>query len=202
MNFGQRGRDLLLDLKRSDWLPPYDDGVRATLKETSLHFDELSDKVNATRGNGDNKSNPPPFKSRPSLLLHDAAIRRNKRCLLAYHAYRVDKLRELRWETAAGFTSHHRALLSETEIDFFSEYDRLVSRHAARVDLDLSSDLTPPEEDFIEVRVAQHGIGRIATEGGSSVALDIGTTHHIRRGDVEHLIRQGVLQQLNCEESC
>eukprot|EP00970_Alexandrium_tamarense_P005769 scaffold936_cov97-Alexandrium_tamarense.AAC.1 len=42
MNYGQRGRDLLLDLKRSDWLPSYDeDAVRATIQESALHHDEI-----------------------------------------------------------------------------------------------------------------------------------------------------------------
>ena len=40
MNYGQRGKDLLLDLKRSDWLPAYnDENVRAVLSEIKLHFD-------------------------------------------------------------------------------------------------------------------------------------------------------------------
>lgn len=208
MNYGQRGRELLLDLKRSDWLPPYsDEGVRATLQEISLHFDELSDQVDAANsaaarasGGGKGGAGSIPMESRPAMILHDAAIRRNKRCLLAYHAYRMDKLRALRWETSAALPPHVRSLLSEAEVDFFTEYDRLVSRHCTAIDLDLNSDLTPPEEDLVQVRVVRSGLGRIATEYGGSVELDLGTTHFLPRGDVEHLIRQGALQQLDGEE--
>lgn len=212
MNYGQRGRELLLDLKRSDWLPPYnDEGVRATLQEISLHFDELSDQVDAAnsaaaRSSGDGTSGSKsggkiPMETRPAMILHDAAIRRNKRCLLAYHAYRMDRLRALRWETSAVLPPHVRALLSEAEVDFFTEYDRLVSHHCTSIDLDLNSDLTPPEEDLVQVRVVRSGLGRIATEYGGSVELDMGTTHYLPRGDVEHLIRQGALQQLDGEEN-
>ena len=208
MNYGQRGRELLLDLKRSDWLPPYnEEGVRATLQEISLHFDELSDQVDAANsaaaraaGGDKGSSGSIPMESRPAMILHDAAIRRNKRCLLAYHAYRMDKLRALRWETSAALPPHVRSLLSEAEVDFFTEYDRLVSRHCTAIDLDLNSDLTPPEEDLVQVRVVRSGLGRIATEHGGSVELDLGTTHYLPRGDVEHLIRQGALQQLDGEE--
>lgn len=194
MNYGHRGRDLLLELKRSDWIPPYnDEGVRATLAEIGLHTDELTDQVSAFGGE------KPPVESRPSLLLHDAAIRRNKRCLLAYHAARVDKLRALRRETPA-LPPSLRSLLSEAEMDFYGEYDRLVSRYSAALDLDLSAHQSPPEQDLVQVRVVVGGLGRIVV-GGGSVSLDMGTVHFLPRGDVEHLIRQGVLEQLDTEES-
>ena len=87
MNYGQRSKELLLELKRSDFIPPYnDEAVRATLSEISLHFDELNDQIEASKQANSEKM---PVSSRPALILHDEAIRRNKRCLLAYHAYRL-----------------------------------------------------------------------------------------------------------------
>mmetsp|Transcript_22251 Transcript_22251/g.45042 ORF Transcript_22251/g.45042 Transcript_22251/m.45042 type:complete len:215 (-) Transcript_22251:124-768(-) len=213
MNYGQRGRDLLLDLKRSDFIPPYnDEGVRSTLQEIHLHYDELTDRLRAAGRSGgrartDSGSNvadtKPPMESRPAVLLHDAAIRRNKRCLLAYHVHRIDRLRSLRWETAAAALPQPvRALLSEAEADFFAEYDRLASRHGAAMELDLTSDLCPPEEEYATVRVVRKGgLGRIETEAGGSVELGEGTTHYLPRGDVERLVRQGALRQLEGEES-
>ena len=39
---------MILELKRADWLPPYnEEGVRESLSEISLHFDELNDQVSA-----------------------------------------------------------------------------------------------------------------------------------------------------------
>lgn len=215
MNYGRRGIDLLLDLKRScDFLPPYDDdGVRSTLQEISLHHDEMMDHLNAASGRrrkgstGDQEGGSKkkagtevPHESRPAIILHDASIRRNKQCLLAYHSHRADKLRSLRWETSAALPGHVRPLLSEAELDFFAEYDRLVSRYGASVDLDLGADRTPPEEERITVRVVRAGLGRIATDYGDGVELDVGTIHHLPRGDVEHLVRQGALVQLDGEE--
>ena len=50
MNYGQRSKELLLELKRSDFIPPYnDEAVRATLSEISLHFDELNDQIEASK---------------------------------------------------------------------------------------------------------------------------------------------------------
>ena len=211
MNYGQRGRELLLDLKKSDWLPPYNnENVRATVQEISLHVDELIDQVSATQKlqkevNKNNDSNSKsrdqvPMEARPSMTLHDASIKRNKRCLLAYHMYRMNKLRELRSETSA-LPSHLRHLLCEAEIDFWTGYDQLIAKYSTDLDINLNADLSPPEDDFLEIRVVAPNLGRITTELGGSVALEVGTTHYLRRGDVEHLIRQGSVIQLYSEEN-
>ena len=225
MNYGQRGRELLLDLKRSDWLPAYnEDGVRATLQEISLHTDELTDLVraanrvsNATTSTSSSAQQQQPgniaIETRPSMILHDASIRRNKRCLLAYHAYRADKLRALRWETAGTLPPTMKWVLSEAEVDFFHEYDKLASRYAlssssssgggssSMGDLDWNADAMPPEENFVQVRVVQSGLGRIETEMCGVVELEVGSMHYLPRGDVEHLVRQGALVQLSGEET-
>ena len=205
MNYGQRGKNLLLDLKRSDWLPPYnDENVRGTISEISVHFDELTDQARAAAqvASESGSKEDLPMQSRPAMLLHEAAIRRNKRCLLAYHAYRLDKLKALRWDTSASLPAHVRSLLSEKEIDFYTEYDKLVSRYNSTLGiLDLNSYLQPPEEDLIEVRVVRSGLGTIVTDQFGEVSLELGTTHFLSRVDVEHLIRQGSLQQLDAEET-
>ncbi len=219
MNYGQRGRDLLLDLKRSDWLPAYnEENVRGVLSEIKLHFDELTDQAQAATqlaaarggdGSAKDKSSSsssssirPSMESRPAMLLHSDAIHRNKRCLLAYHAYRLEKLKTLRWDTAASLPTHIQSLLSEKEVDFFLEYDKLVSKYNSSLGiLDLNSYMQPPEEDLIEVRVVQSGLGSIVTDDFGEVNLELGSTHFLSRKDVEHLIRQGSLQQLDGEEN-
>lgn len=46
MNFGAKSRDLLVELKRSDWLPPYnEDSVRGVLAEIQALYDELTDTL-------------------------------------------------------------------------------------------------------------------------------------------------------------
>lgn len=216
MNYGQRGVDLLRELKRSDWLPSYnEDGVRATLQEINLHTEELQNIVRANNrvgGGGNDTSStagggggaPVPIEMRPVMLLHEVSIKRNKRCLLAYHAHRIDKLRALRWETAGSLSTPMKFVLSEAEIDFFHEYDKLASRHAIGSmggGLDWNADQNPPEENFIQVRVVQSGLGKIETELCGVVELEVGSMHYLPRSDVEHLVRQGALVQLGGEES-
>jgi GINS complex subunit 1 len=213
MNYGQRGVDLLRELKRSDWLPSYnEDGVRATLQEINLHTEELQNIVRANNRVGGNDTSsstagggaPVPIEMRPVMLLHEVSIKRNKRCLLAYHAHRIDKLRALRWETAGSLSTPMKFVLSEAEIDFFHEYDKLASRHAIGSmggGLDWNADQNPPEENFIQVRVVQSGLGKIETELCGVVDLEVGSMHYLPRSDVEHLVRQGALVQLGGEES-
>ena len=181
----------------------------------SLHFDELVDQVAASQqyqqarararaeAGGDAKtsssSTSVPMEERPAMTLHDAAIKRNKQYLLAYHVHRIKKLRELRSETNV-FPTHLRPLLCEAEVDFWTELDQIMSRYSTEIDFNLNADLSPPEDDFLEIRVVKEGLGRITTESGGSVELPVGTTHYLRRGDVEHLIRSGSVIQLYGEE--
>ena len=208
MNYGQRGVELLRELKRSDWLPSYnEDSVRATIQEINLHSEELHDIVRANNRVGNETSSsgaPVPIEMRPVMLLHEVSIKRNKRCLLAYHAHRMDKLRALRWETAGNLATPMKFVLSESEVDFFHEYDKLASRYAiggSMGGLDWNADQNPPEENFVQVRVVQAGLGKIETEMCGVVELEVGSMHYLPRADVEHLVRQGALVQLGGEES-
>ena len=54
----------------------------------------------------------------------------------------------------------------------------------------MSEALEPPRDLFVEIRVLK-GCGEIMTERGP-VTLDVGSTHYLKRTDVEHLIRRSV----------
>jgi GINS complex subunit 1 len=205
MNYGNRAKELLLELKRSDFIPPYNDAlVRSSLNEIQLHGDEITDLANAVKKSNPEKADKAPQGMRPKFILHNDAIMRNKRCLLAYHKYRLDKLQRWRWDSGAALPSYVRNLMSEAEVDFYMGYDKLISRFNESIGeispgFDLNANMQPPEEDLVEVRVVKAGLGSIITEYYGEVALELGTTHFLNRGDVEHLIRQGALQQLISE---
>jgi GINS complex subunit 1 len=56
--------------------------------------------------------------------------------------------------------------------------------------IDLTLDLTPPKELFIEVRIKED-YGEVMLPESGVVTLQKNTTHLLRRTDVEHLIKQG-----------
>lgn len=121
-----------------------------------------------------------------TLLVNHLSMRRNKRCLLAYHRTRTDKLEELVWngsdivdlsgqqvrETSIsngappaggdGSTSS----LSPQEEEYVRQYSDLLAAFKGQwTDIDLTGSLQPPRDLFIDVRVLKDA-GEIQTEYG------------------------------------
>lgn len=115
-----------------------------------------------------------------TLLVDHLCMRRNKRCLLAYHRVRTEKLEELCWmgidvleqqqpegeerglpQGAGGHSS-----LSPEEEEYFRLYgDMLAAYKGQWTDIDLTGTLEPPKDLFIDVRVLKDA-GEIQTEYG------------------------------------
>lgn len=123
-----------------------------------------------------------------TLLVNHLSMRRNKRCLLAYHRTRTDKLEELVWNgsdvadlsgqqvrdpgssgggglpVAAGEGS--TSSLSPQEEDYVRQYSDLLAAYKGQwTDIDLTGSLQPPRDLFIDVRVLKDA-GEIQTEYG------------------------------------
>lgn len=120
-------------------------------------------------------------------------MRRNKRCLLAYHRTRTEKLEELCWKgvdvleqqqqqqqlqqqnmdeegeqaaAAAGGGGGEGSSLSPEEEEYFRLYgDMLAAYKGQWTDVDLTGSLEPPQDLFIDVRVLKDA-GEIQTEYG------------------------------------
>ncbi|EWM29187.1 dna replication complex gins protein psf1 [Nannochloropsis gaditana] len=187
MDFGLKGRELLQDLKRSDWLPLYnEDAVSRCLQECQGHMAQIRPAL------AQEMTEVPP-EYLVALTVHLQHILRNKRCLLAYMQYRLDKVRDLRWETGGAIIpTRLQRKLSAKESEFFASYDKILSDYMGNYPLlDLTGSTLPPKEICIEVRVLAD-CGEIMTDQGP-VNLERGTNHFLRRADVEGLIRQGFL---------
>ncbi|KAL5596892.1 hypothetical protein BROUX41_006428 [Berkeleyomyces rouxiae] len=173
--------------------------VQTTLAPFQGSFDPMRDSAIAT-----------------ALLVNYMAMRRNKRCLLAYHRTRGDKLEELVWKgydiadlsaagsgaTAAGATAGGAAAgevksnLSPQEEEYVRQYSDLLAAYKGQwTDIDLTGTLEPPRDLFIDVRVLKDA-GEIETEYGP-ITLTKNSQLNVRQGDVERLIAQGYLQKLN-----
>ncbi len=118
-----------------------------------------------------------------TLLVNHLSMRRNKRCLLAYHRTRTDKLEELVWSGSdvldqsaqqpvaangvpgAGETGTSSSL-SPQEEDYVRQYGDLLAAYKGQwTDVDLTGSLEPPRDLFIDVRVLKDA-GEIQTEYG------------------------------------
>jgi len=69
----------------------------------------------------------------------------------------------LRWQAGSILPEAIRALLSAHELQYFHDYDALLVHTMGQMGLDLTSDLEPPKELFVEVRVVQD-CGEIMTD--------------------------------------
>ena len=121
-----------------------------------------------------------------SLLVDHLCMRRNKRCLLAYHRVRIDKIEEMCWngqdvldyQQAMSKNSHGHGGISDLEGGFQSflgpeeeeytrQYSDLLAAYKGKwTDIDLTGSLVPPQDLFIDVRVLKNA-GEIQTEYGS-----------------------------------
>lgn len=138
----------------------------------------------------------------PALLIIQTAILRNKRCLLAYHMHRVDRLRDMYW--AVGGALPHllsnqdlRGKLSPHEVDFLRQYNSSVMEFRSEFsqELDIMASIThPPKDIHVLVKVVKD-CGVIQTELGS-IDFKKGQRFLVRRADIDHLIVQGYLEQV------
>ncbi|CAM9627611.1 unnamed protein product [Heterosigma akashiwo] len=193
MSFGQKGRELLQELQRSDWLPPYnDDGVREVLQECGAAWDELYVELFAE---GRRSPQDLPDAARAAAVCLAARLRRGKRALLLYHQARAAKVRRLRWEAGPAVPAPLAPLLGGGEAALAAGYDRLLTAYFRAAGLDLAADPGPPRELHAEVRaLGDHGA--VALEHGGEVRLERGATHLLRREDADALVRRGLAEQL------
>ena len=135
-------------------------------------------------------------------------MRRNKRCLLAYHKVRTDKLEQMCWSgqdvldesmrqgRGAGGSESNTNSLSPEEEEYVRQFgDMLAAYKGQWTDIDLTGSLEPPKDLFVDVRVLKDA-GEIQTEYGA-ITLSKNSQFYVRQGDVEHLIAQGYLQKLS-----
>lgn len=119
------------------------------------------------------------------VLVNHLCMRRNKRCLLAYHRVRSDKLEHMCWsgkdildqEQQASWQGNgegssmaseagSQSSLSAEEEEYGRQYgDMLAAYKGQWTDIDLTGSLEPPKDLFIDVRVLKD-VGEIQTEYG------------------------------------
>ncbi|CBF75655.1 hypothetical protein AN3666.2 [Aspergillus nidulans FGSC A4] len=222
--YGELGNKLVQHAKRTQslaHLPPYQTELVRTVAREVRDLDRDLAHLLAPFEGSFNPSQEPAVAC--ALLVDHLCIRRNKRCLLAYHRVRTEKLEELCWKgidvlehqqaTAAGDdggqmggqnsestgaqgTSGNESSLSPEEEEYFREYSDMLATYKGQwTDIDLTGSLEPPKDLFIDVRVLKDA-GEIQTEYGV-INLTKNSQLYVRHGDVERLIAQGFLEQLS-----
>ncbi|KAF8710243.1 DNA replication complex GINS protein psf1, partial [Rhizoctonia solani] len=200
--FGDQALSLIVEAKRGDLtgnLPKYnDETVRNSIRELRNLNNDLSSYTDAFP---DTDELPPTEMLCTSTFYHEG-VQRTKRCLLAYHVHRIEKLKELYWSFGGVLQPiigdpALRDRLAPHEIDFLREYHAMVMDYKSDfVDvLDISAGIArPPKDLHVQVMVIRE-CGAIHTELGT-IDFQKGQRYLVRRVDVEHLIVQGYLEEV------
>jgi len=215
--YGDLGLKLVQHAKRTQslsQLPPYQsDIVRSVTREVRDLDRDVTEMLEPFNGHFDPAEEPA---TACSLLVRHLCMRRNKRCLLAYHRVRVEMIEGMCWsgsdlleqvqasqnkvaEEGARIGSAEgssASSLSPEEEEYARQYEDLLAAYKGQwTDIDLTGSLEPPRDLFIDVRVLKDA-GEIQTEYGA-ITLTKNSQFFVRQGDVERLIAQGFLQKLN-----
>ncbi|KAF2653928.1 GINS complex, Psf1 component [Lophiostoma macrostomum CBS 122681] len=212
--YGEVGNKLVQHAKRTQslaHLPPYQtEMVRAVTREVRDLDKDVATILEPFAGSFNPSTEPA---TACALLVNHLCMRRNKRCLLAYHRVRSDKLEEMCWTgidvlerqqpnkasndaTTAMGSEGNSSSLSPEEEEYVRQYSDLLAAYKGQwTDIDLTGSLEPPKDLFIDVRVLKDA-GEIQTEYGA-ITLTKNSQFYVRQGDVERLIAQGYLQRLS-----
>jgi GINS complex subunit 1 len=213
MNYGQHGRNLLLELKRSEpgntdstasTIPSYNDVlVTNALQDLRLHHQALQDQVEAnTIAATDSDAPPKPSQQvKPSLLLQHAAIQRNKRCLLTYHVVRLQRIQdELYWrqqhlqqqqkqplsDKASASTIAKNPNLCPAEQDFLNKYEDLLHRYTAAATNQTVTDLRA--HTSMPPQPSDRVLIRVLTDDIGAIVLESGASAVLSQGSTHFLI--------------
>jgi GINS complex subunit 1 len=164
-------------------MPPYQtELVRAATREVRDLDKDVSNILEPFQGSFNPATEPA---TACALLVNHLSMRRNKRCLLAYHRVRTEKLEEMCWNgvdvlertqekqggNSAGETGtvagpEGSSSLSPEEEEYVRQYSDLLAAFKGQwTDIDLTGSLEPPRDLFIDVRVLKDA-GEIQTEYG------------------------------------
>ncbi|PPQ69341.1 hypothetical protein CVT24_001636 [Panaeolus cyanescens] len=191
--YGELATQLLMESRRStqtDTLSKYNDSLVRTIIREQRDLERAAQALMREGAGPD-----------PALLIIQTAINRNKRSLLAYHAHRIDRLRDMYW--AVGGALPHilsnpdtRSRMSPHEVDYLRQYNSSVMEFRSEFthELDITASITNPPKDLqVLVRVIRD-CGVIQTELGS-IDFRKDQRFMVRRSDIEHLIVQGYLEE-------
>lgn len=163
-------------------LPPYQtELVRAVTREVRDLDKDVSSILAPFEGSFNPATDPA---TACNVLVDHLCMRRNKRCLLAYHRVRSDKLEEMCWNgqdvldkdtlssggqnggTTMSSDTGNQSSLSPEEEEYVRNYSDMLAAYKGQwTDIDLTGTLEPPKDLFIDVRVLKDA-GEIQTEYG------------------------------------
>ncbi|CAA6669431.1 unnamed protein product [Spirodela intermedia] len=194
--YGRTASQLLreLDIADSDNLQAFNsdtcDQVIAECENHHLMLQSLIRKLEGEQLDIQTARNEDHF----GAVTHHLSLLRNKRCLMAYMYNRAEVIRSLRWKVGAKLPEEIQEKLSFSEKEYFKNHSAAIESSMSELDLDLTVDMVPPKDPYIQVRVLDD-IGDNLSLGDHSFSLTKNSVHSVRRTDAEQYISQGLMEE-------
>ncbi|XP_024608475.1 DNA replication complex GINS protein PSF1 isoform X2 [Neophocaena asiaeorientalis asiaeorientalis] len=169
-----------------------EDGLRQVLEEMKALYEQNQSDVNEAKSGGRSDLIP-------TIKFRHCSLLRNQRCTVAYLYDRLLRIRALRWECGSVLPSALRFHMSAEEMEWFNHYKKSLATYMRSLGghegLDITQDMKPPKNLYIEVRCLKD-YGEFEVDDGTSVLLKKNSQHFLPRGKCEQLIRQGILEHV------
>lgn len=205
--YGDKATELMRHITGDDHeiMPEYKhDLVEQVLKENDELYKENLRTSQSNAGTHDDNIDIGEKELMIMQVRHTAKLW-NKRCIIAYHYERLNRLKKLRWDYGNNLPREIVDKLSKNELEWFTTYNNnLFSYMSALNDgrgLDLTLYSTPPKKLFIQVKCVRD-YGQFDLEDGQPVMLKKDSIHYLPLSQCEKLIHQGVLEHTSLWTSC
>ncbi|KAG7998004.1 hypothetical protein I3843_01G236500 [Carya illinoinensis] len=194
--YGRKAFQLVKELASGEkgQLTPYNsdlfDQVTAECSQHHLELQSLIRKIQEEGLDVQTTRNSEHYGS----LIHHLALVRNKRCLMAYVHNRAEIIRSLIWKVGPVLPQEIRERLSHTEEEYFKRHSAALQSYMSRLDLDLTVDMVPPKDPYIQVRVLDD-IGVVLSDD-KTTNFARHSMHFLKRTDAEQFISRGLMEEL------
>ena len=112
------------------FLPSQSERVRQVVEETKTCYNEIIESLAADVDMKD-------MQQAAAVNVHLEAVRRNKRCGVAYVHERARRIETARWEVGKDFPSEMRDRMSASETEYVGAYSKILEQYQRAIELDL-----------------------------------------------------------------
>ncbi len=121
---------------------------------------------------------------------------RSKRAILGYLYERMQRIKRERWQSGVSMPEKTMENMHQTEKEFLEKYVELLTDYSADIDMDLTSDMQPPKDLFVEVRITKDDNQGFVLED-RTLQIRKNNVYYLKRTDAESLIQRGLAEQIN-----
>ncbi|KAJ3226299.1 Proteasome subunit beta type-1 [Clydaea vesicula] len=179
--------------RRAELITRYeDDLVRNVIMETKFLIDDMDHILEGANSvTQESDLNETDINIYQNQTQNSIKMLRNKRCLLAYHQNRVERITAVVKKLGSSpFPLEIKENLSSNELDFAVGYRNLLNEYAKEYpDIEMNRDLNPPKEVFVSIKCNKN-LGNVMTETGMK-SLEKGSRHYIKRTDIDNFLKLG-----------